>query len=699
MGFAHSVGIRLLALVAALVGVAVVAQPAHAVEVPGVYDITTDRTIYPAAGMMTVSWRTVMPAGVDDGYTPDCTLTVHGVQQAPVPCLSGQAFTYPDSGFRGADTTNSSVTVTAYYAPCGNCALQAINASQAIQFDGGIPTAAVAGFYSYDTSTGQTGTSVAPTEPMRPGTPYVASLMWHDNLHVQSTSCHLERVSPLPAVIVGPANCGSSPSPSGTSAIFTTPSSSGTYAFVVDVTDPAGNTAQGRRQFTVDASPPVLAFPSGPAEGGATSATSIAWTSDETATYACWVGTPPATATLTTCSSPLNIAGLSDGPKQLQVQAKDGFGNSSITTWNFTIDRTKPTLTLNSPADGTTFTSTGVPYSVTASEPVRLLCSTNPDGGPATYSDSCSFGQTKSSWSGSLNLPGRGLHHYGFAAVDAAGNRSDPVTFTYYVKPYAALTWQSGPSMGSTVSADMPSWTWTTDAANATYECLLTPSGVAGVFGSCSSPYGAATSLPDGTYDFSVRTSGSDVTTSTTSVTFVVDRTTPVSGSVRTTGTSRVGSVMTVAGSWPSGVVLTYQWRRDGSPIPGATGATYRLVPADLKHQVSVTVTGTRGSHAVPVTTATVTVAPGILSSGRARMVGILKVGRRLTASAAPWTAGTTVRFQWFANGKKVVGATRATLRLSRSLAGKRIKVLITGSRAGYQTRVLTVSRLGTVHR
>lgn len=48
----------------------------------------------------------------------------------------------------------------------------------------------------------------------------------------------------------------------------------------------------------------------------------------------------------------------------------------------------------------------------------------------------------------------------------------------------------------------------------------------------------------------------------------------------------------------PAGTTLTYQWLRDGRPIEGATGDTYRLRGADRWHGVSVVVTGTAPGHA-----------------------------------------------------------------------------------------------------
>lgn len=54
-----------------------------------------------------------------------------------------------------------------------------------------------------------------------------------------------------------------------------------------------------------------------------------------------------------------------------------------------------------------------------------------------------------------------------------------------------------------------------------------------------------------------------------------------------------------VPGKWkPSGVKLTYQWKRDGQPIKGATGKTYKISSADIGHKISVTVTGSKKGYA-----------------------------------------------------------------------------------------------------
>lgn len=57
-------------------------------------------------------------------------------------------------------------------------------------------------------------------------------------------------------------------------------------------------------------------------------------------------------------------------------------------------------------------------------------------------------------------------------------------------------------------------------------------------------------------------------------------------------GTTTVGQTLTAsAGTWSNSPTLSYQWRRDGSAIAGATGSTYDLVAADQGATISVTET------------------------------------------------------------------------------------------------------------
>lgn len=72
-------------------------------------------------------------------------------------------------------------------------------------------------------------------------------------------------------------------------------------------------------------------------------------------------------------------------------------------------------------------------------------------------------------------------------------------------------------------------------------------------------------------------------------------------------GTTAVGSTLTaVTGTWTGSPSFTYQWRRGGSNIGGATSSTYLLDPLDEGENIDVVITGTNAFGAASTTTADV---------------------------------------------------------------------------------------------
>lgn len=151
-------------------------------------------------------------------------------------------------------------------------------------------------------------------------------------------------------------------------------------------------------------------------------------------------------------------------------------------------------------------------------------------------------------------------------------------------------------------------------------------------------------------------------------------------------GLLAVGSTLyIVADPTPPEMVLGYQWLADGVPLAGATASALKLGPSLMGKRVTATVTGalagcatiTHGVEGTPPRTA-LAATPTI--SGTARVRATLKVKR------GTWTPGTTFSYRWYANGKAISKATKSSLRLRKSLRGKRITVSVTGRKSGYAT-------------
>ena len=168
-------------------------------------------------------------------------------------------------------------------------------------------------------------------------------------------------------------------------------------------------------------------------------------------------------------------------------------------------------------------------------------------------------------------------------------------------------------------------------------------------------------------------------------------------GTVTVTGTPAVGSRLKVAATgWgPSGVRLAYQWQANGAAITGATGTSLTLTPAQVGKRITVRVTGSGDglAGASALSAAVGPVAKGTFVAPKPRISGTVKVGSTVKALRGTWTPSpTTVKYQWYANGTKIAGATSQSLTISSTLAGKKLTVRVTGSRTGYSTLAVTSS-------
>jgi Leucine-rich repeat (LRR) protein len=159
-------------------------------------------------------------------------------------------------------------------------------------------------------------------------------------------------------------------------------------------------------------------------------------------------------------------------------------------------------------------------------------------------------------------------------------------------------------------------------------------------------------------------------------------------------GIPQIGQTLGVSvGSWsPAPSSLSFQWNRSGSPIPGAVGATYQVVAADVWQSITVTVTGGLSGYAQASATsnATVAVPQGVLAGSNPTILGKAKVKKTLTAKIGAWSpAPDVVTYQWYRSGKAIKNATKASYKLVKADKGKKITVKVAVSKVGYATRVV----------
>jgi hypothetical protein len=160
-------------------------------------------------------------------------------------------------------------------------------------------------------------------------------------------------------------------------------------------------------------------------------------------------------------------------------------------------------------------------------------------------------------------------------------------------------------------------------------------------------------------------------------------------------GTPKVGQTLTVATpAWSvPGVTTTYQWQRNGSPIPGAVATTYPVAAEDVGAALTVKATGTKTGY----TTGTVTTAPvtGLLGDAPTAtppaISGTPKVGQTLTVATPAWSVpGVTTTYQWQRNGSPV--GTGPTYQVTPDDVGAAITAQATGTKAGYEPGTVTTA-------
>jgi Big-like domain-containing protein len=188
------------------------------------------------------------------------------------------------------------------------------------------------------------------------------------------------------------------------------------------------------------------------------------------------------------CTSPTSYNSLADGPHTFQVRARDGLGNTSITSdVSWTVDTVAPTVSLTSKP--TTLTNDPTPtFGFSASE------------GGGTFACRLDSGSFASCTSG-VTYPAQadGEHTFVVRAMDAAGNTGPETSYGWTidtVAPSATLT--SKPAVLTKDST--PSFAFTASEPGSTFECRLD----SGSFGSCTSPK-TYSGLTDGSHTFDVR--------------------------------------------------------------------------------------------------------------------------------------------------------------------------------------------------
>lgn len=290
-------------------------------------------------------------------------------------------------------------------------------------------------------------------------------------------------------------------------------------------------------------------------------------------------------------------------------------------------------------------------------------------------------------------------------ALDAAGNRSSTTSYSIYVggggvTPTPPAITVTGPT--SYTFGDVPKASVTLSEDAATPYGKVTVKSGSTVVGSAAfderteqlqlngPALGAGTKTLTFTYQSypGAPTWSTQRTVTVKPLTFVTSRPASIDGIVQ------VGRTLT-AQRWPwtpTPTTVTYQWRLNGTAVPGATSRTWVVPASAVGKRVSVTIKGSANGYATLAvqSPATVPVKAGTFSAPRPTISGTTRVGYTLQAVRGTWSPlPTTVRYQWKVGGVAVPGATYYRFRVPASARGKQVAVVVTGSRAGYASKTV----------
>jgi uncharacterized repeat protein (TIGR02543 family) len=155
-------------------------------------------------------------------------------------------------------------------------------------------------------------------------------------------------------------------------------------------------------------------------------------------------------------------------------------------------------------------------------------------------------------------------------------------------------------------------------------------------------------------------------------------------------GTAKIAEVLSAGNlTWDAGVTLTYEWRRSGSNAVIDTADSHTAVGADVRHTLTVAVTGTRDGY-TPVTTTSLATAEissaSLVLTPVPTVSGTTQFGQTLTATNVTWDTDVVLTYAWRRSGSIAVIATTPTYVPVVADVARTLIVTVTGTLAGYPT-------------
>ena len=389
----------------------------------------------------------------------------------------------------------------------------------------------------------------------------------------------------------------------------------------------------------------------------------------------------PVGFTADTTTGAISGTATTTGNASVLLSANNATGTGPVTTLTLSVGE-RPVITSGIAAAGTVGTSFN--YSIAASFSPTSYAATGLPAGLAVNT-------TSGLISGTPTAPG--ISAVSLTATNAFGTAiATTLTITVAAAPSTVASGASPQITTQPIAQTVVEGAAVSFAVSATGTAPLTyqwRKDFVGISGATSATLALTSTLPADAGDYSVlifNSFGHAVSTSA-SLSVTALTTPPTIASQPASLNSAIGANATFAVTATGAAPLSYQWRKNGTAISGATSASFTVTAAQSADggNYTVTVTNSRGTATSNAATLTVGAAPvvavaPVVSTQPTSQTASL--GGTLTLSVVA-TGTAPVSYQWSRGGVIIAGATSATLALNNLQASDAGAYTVAVSNAG----------------
>jgi Immunoglobulin domain/Immunoglobulin I-set domain/Abnormal spindle-like microcephaly-assoc'd, ASPM-SPD-2-Hydin len=431
-----------------------------------------------------------------------------------------------------------------------------------------------------------------------------------------------------------------------TSASYTTPAtvaSDNGSSFTVTVTSSTGSVTSNAATLTVNAPPSITTQPASTTVNvGQTASFSVAATGTGTLTYQ-WKKNGAAISGATSASYTTPATASTDNGAQFTVTVTNSFGNMTSNAATLTVN-VPPTISAQ-PASQTVTVGQAATFSVTASGSGTLTYQWKKNGTAIS-------GATSASYTTPATVASDNGSSFTVTITSSTGNAtSNAATLTVNAPP--SITTQPASTtvnVGQTASFSVAA----TGTGTLTYQWSRNSAAISGATSASYTTPATASTDNGALFTVTVTNSFGNMTSNAATLTVNVP---PTISTQPVSQTVAVGQTATFSVTASGSGTLTYQWKKNGTVVSGATSASYTTpatVASDNGSSFTVTVTSSTGNVTSNAATLTVNTPPSITTQpGSATVIA----GQTATFSVAA-TGTAPLTYQWKMNGTAIGGAT-----------------------------------------